>query len=71
MTIAFPNLYYEGMLEIKNTHAYDKCMSISVRQEKIHIRFFEACFLILYFHACICKYMYVAYINNLVFKPSV
>ena len=37
-------------------------------QEKIHIGFFEACFLILYFHACVC--IYVTYMNKLVFKPK-
>ena len=37
-------------------------------QEKIHISFFGACFLILYFHACVC--IYVAYMNKLVFKPN-
>ena len=33
-------------------------------QEKIHISFFEACFVI----ACVC--IYVAYMNKLVFKTK-
>ena len=37
--------------------------------EKIHISFFEACFLILYFHACVC--IYVTYMSKLVFNPKV
>ena len=36
-------------------------------EENIHISFFEACFLILYFHACAC--IYETYVNELVFKP--
>ena len=41
----------------------------STVHEKIYISFFEACFLILYFHACVC--IYVTYMNKLVFKPTV
>ena len=37
-------------------------------EEKIHISFFEACFLILYFHACVC--IYVTYMKKLEFKPN-
>ena len=43
--------------------------SKSIYQEKIHISFFEACFLILYFHVYVC--IYVTYMNKLVFKPKV
>ena len=35
---------------------------------KDSLSFFEACFLILYFHACAC--IYGTYMNKLVFKPK-
>ena len=42
--------------------AIDNCL-------KIHISFFEACFQILYVHACTC--IYVNDMNKVVFKPCV
>ena len=38
-------------------------------QKKIQLSFFEACFLIFYFLACVC--IYVTYMIKVVFKPMV
>ena len=48
--------------------SYSSIIVLYLCQEKIHISFFGACFLILYFHACVCIHVYVTYMNNLVFK---
>ena len=60
------NLSYSVMIQINVK--INSFTHISNTKEKIHISFFEACFLILYFHACVC--IYVAYMNKLVFKPK-